>query len=527
MIEQTINTFKNTDSSVKAGDLILSEEPFAYTLSSTENGNRCDYCLQKCKVRKCSGCQFVHYCGKSCQRAAWDDHKWECANIKKVAPKVIPDAARLLVKIINRLKYGDGTSYKVFYTRTSFRMWKDLMSHYSDLKKDKKRMEHFTSLCGVLYDFLNDISLPNTVDLMGLYGRMVINSFTILDNDLNSIGSAVYIAASIIDHSCNPNAVATFDGRKIIVRALVDMPKFDWKKIRISYIELMKTPFDRQKELLQSYYFVCQCEKCLNIEQLKYVHAAKCFNQECDNPVNVHWQKNCRLVIVEKCEKIRRIHESILNGENNYDEELEDGNGDIQNGDGNTIENGVASDIANRVNESVGEINCDDKNVNKSVVCSKCGTKYPDESIEVFKEIMSCSETILLDMKNTSVAYMEICKCCIQKQKGVLHPLNVFYAQILEQCFDAFVNVQLWQKACVYAEALLPCFRFYYGPLHPLLGLLHLKYGKILLYKMDLKSALQQLKSAEKILKITHGDTHPLYKEQLLPLLHQAFIETS
>lgn len=47
MIQQTINTFKNTDSPVKAGDLILSEEPFAYTLSSKENGNRCDHCLQK------------------------------------------------------------------------------------------------------------------------------------------------------------------------------------------------------------------------------------------------------------------------------------------------------------------------------------------------------------------------------------------------------------------------------------------------------------------------------------------------
>ncbi|XP_022125928.2 histone-lysine N-methyltransferase SMYD3 isoform X2 [Pieris rapae] len=452
--------------------------------------------------------------------------KWECAKLKKVAPKVIPDAARLLVKIINRLKRGDGTSYKVFYTRTSFRMWKDLMSHYSDLKKDKGRMEHFTSLCGVLYDFLNDMSLPNTVDLLGLYGRMVINSFTILDMDMNSIGSGVYIAASIIDHSCNPNAVAIFDGRKIIVRAIVDMPKFDWKKVRIAYIDLMKTPFERQKELLQTYYFLCQCEKCLNIEQLKYVHAAKCLNKGCDNPVNLHWQENCKLVIVEKCEKIKRIHESILNGENNYDEGLEDCNGDLQNGDDNTID-GVASNIENCVSKSVGEItNCDDENVNENVVCSKCGTKYPDESIEVFKEAMSYSEKALFDMKKTSMAYVEVCKCCIQKQNGVLHPLNIFYAQILEQSFEAFINVQLWQKACVYAEALLPCFRFYYGPLHPLLGLLHLRYGKILLYKLDLKKALQQLKSAEKILKITHGETHPFYKEQLLPLLHQAFVES-
>lgn len=69
-------------------------------------------------------------------------------------------------------------------------------------------------------------------------------------------------------------------------------------------------------------------------------------------------------------------------------------------------------------------------------------------------------------------------------------------------------------------------FRFYYGDRNPLLGLLHLKYGKILLYKMEVQQALAQLKSAEKIIKMTHGDRHPLYKEQLMPLLQQAIMES-
>jgi [histone H3]-lysine4/36 N-trimethyltransferase SMYD len=43
---------------------------------------------------------------------------------------------------------------------------------YSDLKADKKRMDHFSTLCVVLHEFLKDISLPNTVELMGIYGRV-------------------------------------------------------------------------------------------------------------------------------------------------------------------------------------------------------------------------------------------------------------------------------------------------------------------------------------------------------------------
>ncbi|KAI8429464.1 hypothetical protein MSG28_000100, partial [Choristoneura fumiferana] len=257
------NKYRNTDSIIKAGDLILTEQPFAFVLTSKEKGNRCDNCLEKGKVLKCSGCQFVHYCGRSCQKDAWNDHKWECANLKRVAPKVIPDAARMLAKIINRLARGDGHSHRAFYSATSFRMWKDLMSHYSDLKADKKRMDHFSTLCVVLFEFLKDISLPNTVELMGIYGRMVINSFTILDTDMNSIGTGIYLASSVVDHSCDPNAVATFDGKTINIRALKDLPCLDWDQIRISYIDLMNTPYERQTELLDNYYFLCQCERCM------------------------------------------------------------------------------------------------------------------------------------------------------------------------------------------------------------------------------------------------------------------------
>lgn len=33
-------------------------------------------------------------------------------------------------------------------------------------------MEHFTSLCTVLFEFLGDEMLPNSAELMGMYGRV-------------------------------------------------------------------------------------------------------------------------------------------------------------------------------------------------------------------------------------------------------------------------------------------------------------------------------------------------------------------
>ncbi|XP_030024541.2 histone-lysine N-methyltransferase ASHR1 isoform X1 [Manduca sexta] len=482
------NRVRNTNSSIKSGALLLSEQPFAFVLSSKEQGNRCDNCLQKVKVLKCSGCQFVHYCGRSCQKDAWGDHKWECANLKRVAPKVIPDGARMLAKVINRLNRGDGHSYRAFYSATSFRMWKDLMSHYSDLKADVKRMDHFTSLCGVLYEFLRDISLPNTVELMGMYGRMVINSFMILDTDMNSVGTGIYLGSSIIDHSCDPNAVVAFDGKTINIRAIQDMPTLDWKQIRISYIDLMKTPYDRQTELLKNYYFLCQCHRCMDETQIKYVHAAKCLNSECVNPVNIPWKDN--LLLVRKAEN--------ENGKENGKEYSED----------------IVPVSKNGV---IGQ---------DSLCCEECGTKYTESHVQTFIKTMEFTHEHLKSMEGASVSYVDVCKYCLDRQEGLVHPLNVMHAQTLDHAFDALIQMQLWERACVYAEKLIPCFRFYYGQKNPLLGLLHLKYGKILLYKMDLNKALHQLKCAEKILKITHGDMHPLYREQLLPLLHQAMVES-
>ncbi|XP_075988833.1 SET and MYND domain containing, class 3 [Anticarsia gemmatalis] len=488
------NKYRNTDSSIKAGDLILTEQPFAFVLSSKEQGSRCDNCLEKGKVLKCSGCQYVHYCGRSCQKDAWVDHKWECANFKRVAPKVLPDGARMLAKIINRLYRGDGHSFRSFYSGTSFRMWKDLMSHYSDLKADMKRMDHFTSLCGVLFEFLRDISLPNTVELMGLYGRMVINSFMILDIDMNSIGTGIYLASSILDHSCEPNAVATFDGKTINIRAIRDMPCLDWNQMRISYIDLMKTPYDRQTELLQNYYFLCQCDRCMDENQIKYAHAAVCLNKQCDQPVNIPWKEDCQLV--------RKPEKKTENGETD-----------------NRILDEEKTDFSEEKLESDGKSDTD------AIHCRECGTKYTEKYIDVFVKTMEFTHVHLQNMERASVAYVDVCQYCLDRQAGVLHPLNVMHAATLDHAFDALIQVQHWDKACEYADKLIPCFRFYYGDRNPLLGLLHLKYGKILVYKMESEKALAQLKCAEKIIKMTHGDKHPLYRQQLLPLLQQAIME--
>lgn len=96
---------------------------------------------------------------------------------------------------------------------------------------------------------------------------MAVNSFNVLDGEMNSIGTALYLAASVLDHNCKPNAVATFEGRTLSIRTIEDMPYVNWDRIFISYIDLMDDSETRRKNLKKNYYFLCTCSTCVQHEQ--------------------------------------------------------------------------------------------------------------------------------------------------------------------------------------------------------------------------------------------------------------------
>lgn len=137
--------------------------------------------------------------------------------------------------------------------------------------------------------------------------QVCVNSFNILDPEMNSLGTGIYLAATIIDHSCRPNAVAVFEGTTIYIRATQDMPCLDWTKVlanqrselcrfivsnsrqvRICYIDLLNNSHERRAELKAGYYFLCDCPHCTDFEtEGKFLNAMKCTVSGCDGPVPV------------------------------------------------------------------------------------------------------------------------------------------------------------------------------------------------------------------------------------------------
>ncbi|EDW78250.1 uncharacterized protein Dwil_GK16327 [Drosophila willistoni] len=450
--ETTTESLTKTTSSkplpaIKRGQRILTEKPFAFVLKSKYRQQRCDNCLEEGKVRKCSNCRYVYYCNRACQTQAWLMHKHECPFLKRSYPRIVPDAARMLCRLILRLEHG-GDLIRGYYTEHGSRKFRDLMSHYAEIKNDPKRLEHLESLHAVLTDMMVDSpsTVPNKTELMSIYGRLITNGFNILDGEMNSIATAIYLGVSITDHSCQPNAVATFEGNELHIYAIEDMPCLDWSKIFISYIDLLNTPEQRRLDLKEHYYFLCVCSKCTDRQEQREMEAAVCPFRKCGSSINVKWTH-----------------------------------------------------------------------------CRNCQAGITPKLRNTYNEVMAMTKHHLESMKD--VAYLDVCKVCLDKQTGVLHPLNVWHVKTLDAAFEAAIEVGKWPEALNYGQQLLQGFRKYNGPWHPLLGLLHMKLGKIQLYEGQCKEAMHHFEEARRILCVTHGREHRLIGEQLLPLVQQAQME--
>lgn len=164
---------------------------------------------------------------------------------------------RLYIKVYtrnmgkDRFKLHDG----------SYRCVDELMDHVTELVNDTKRANSLITLGKRLVDCT--VSCKVDVELYEtriLFGKIVTNSFSILNHSLNEIGTGLYVEASVFDHSCLPNAAPVFDGTKLQVRALRHIA--DDEPVLINYLDAKLPTSVRRKQLQEQYYFECNCDRC-------------------------------------------------------------------------------------------------------------------------------------------------------------------------------------------------------------------------------------------------------------------------
>ncbi|OHE93620.1 MYND finger [Colletotrichum orchidophilum] len=223
----------------------------------------CNHCLKQQqqqaqtteRLRACTGCKTVAYCGPACQRANWSlVHKLECKAIQRLhkikppnQPNWMPTPIRAAAQVMLRQKVLES--------------FQELEGHVEAWRlKDEMNLQlqaHGVVKClGV-----DDISTEKLESAFQVLCKLQTNAFSRSEEYHETGGIFLDTRLAMMNHSCCPNAMVQFDGRKATLRAMSFIESGD--EIEISYIDQTQPKNKRQGDL-GLYHFECKCHKCMN-----------------------------------------------------------------------------------------------------------------------------------------------------------------------------------------------------------------------------------------------------------------------
>eukprot|EP01061_Rhynchopus_euleeides_P043949 TRINITY_DN7683_c0_g1_i1.p2 TRINITY_DN7683_c0_g1~~TRINITY_DN7683_c0_g1_i1.p2 ORF type:complete len:347 (+),score=108.67 TRINITY_DN7683_c0_g1_i1:1331-2371(+) len=233
-------------------EVVLKEEPVAHAARIEDV---CDACLSALSgdVNTCSGCKTVMYCDQRCQKKAWKGwHKKECSMMASLrGDQDVKPTPTLLMTFRTLVACNGDLQHEVLQE----------LVHHED-RMDQERRDTYAQLAVLLNSMCKRAGMAELAwpDALVLFSKLEVNSFSVMDRKNTTIGYAVYRKAASINHSCEPNMVATFAGRDIHLRPVRDINKGD--ELTVSYVELASLTSERNAELLKRYGFECACPRC-------------------------------------------------------------------------------------------------------------------------------------------------------------------------------------------------------------------------------------------------------------------------
>ncbi|KZF23795.1 SET domain-containing protein [Xylona heveae TC161] len=208
--------------------------------------------LEGVKLKQCTGCRTVAYCGKACQTESWKTrHKYECKLFAKVFPNIFPTALRAVLQLLLLREKGA-------WSETEWQSVLRLQDHVDDFRRAGKSWQSIALMSKGAHVYSGTSLREDHVQ--ALLGRVLTNSLTLVTPTYDPVGICLDPLAASSNHSCEYNTVVTFDGPQVSMRSLRDIPKDE--EITISYIDCTNSISIRQSELSKRYFFTCNCPKC-------------------------------------------------------------------------------------------------------------------------------------------------------------------------------------------------------------------------------------------------------------------------
>lgn len=257
---------------LRKGDVVLTEKPFAFALHFAARTTRCSTCfLARTDLLCCSRCHVTRYCSSQCQRKDWKNgfHKVECSILAKL--EAIFDentvtncllAGRTLQQKRTSCKF-DGVKGMCTDTPSSFTV--------------RQRHKEAKSMMRYAPKLFDDCTLE---DVVGILSRFQCNNFAITTPTLQSVGAGVYPAGALLNHSCEPNCVVTYQPLTLQqeFRAIRNIEIGE--ELTHAFVDVADTTERRRMKLESDYGFVCDCSMCS--ERKKSMHIMASLQKKVD-----------------------------------------------------------------------------------------------------------------------------------------------------------------------------------------------------------------------------------------------------
>uniref|UniRef100_A0A670IDR3 SET and MYND domain containing 3 n=1 Tax=Podarcis muralis TaxID=64176 RepID=A0A670IDR3_PODMU len=108
------------------------------------------------------------------------------------------------------------------------------------------------------------------------------------------------------------------------------------------------------------------------------------------------------------------------------------------------------------------------------------------------------------------------CQTLLKKNATRLPDTNIYQLKVLDFAMDACINLGLLEEALLYGHRTLEPYRVYYSGFHPLRAVQMMRVAKLQCSHDLFPQALETLKEAYDIMKVTHGTEHSLVHDLMM-----------
>ncbi|CAG7837001.1 unnamed protein product [Allacma fusca] len=290
---------------IKTGEIILREQPYASSLMPERMGTHCLHCFARLTAPvACETCANVAFCQRQCRSDADKYHRYECRILALLIGAGMSVLSHLALRIVTQSTAGDLirkiSRLQSEPSQVAFNAEGRFESSYENLYnlvalEGERPVEDFRDRCimtlflmkclrlvGYFEEFqLNIFKNPKPTEQELIIGSIILRNLQVLQFNAYEIsefwmesrrnfrntksynlGVGIYNTGSFFNHSCAPNITRNFESTTMIVESIQKIKKGQSISDNYGPYFTKITSEDRQYRLKGRYWFDCACLAC-------------------------------------------------------------------------------------------------------------------------------------------------------------------------------------------------------------------------------------------------------------------------